>query len=319
MPGPMLGGRAHFSVSANGVLAWRPGPATEMRQLTWFDRAGRKLGTLGEPGHYASQALSPDEKSVAVCREESATNRDIWIMDVATGASRRLTFDPHDDCGPTWSPDGKRIVFFSDRRGVREIYRKRTDGAGDDELLVASQDFALQPEGWSRDGRFLSYKVATPGRNGDIFLLPLSGPREVTLRFASRRLRPCESCSALAPNGRFLAYHSDESGRVEVYVREITPQGQPGPGKWQISNGAAGLHLRWRPDGREILFFGPSALMAVDVRADGPTFRFGPPRPLGVRRASRFPRLRALGRQARRPAVPVRRARRSRPSPFASW
>ena len=288
VPGATLAGRALFSASSNGVLAWSPGPLTEVKRLTWFDRAGRKLGTLGEPGHYVSQALSPDEKSVAACRQESASNRDIWILDVASGGARRLTFDPHDDCDPAWSPDGKSIVFFSDRRGVREIYRKRTDGSGGDEVLIASQDFALQPEGWSGDGRFLSYKVAKAGRNGDIFLLPLSGPRESDpVRFLATPAN--ESFGALAPNGRFLAYHSDESGKAEVYVREVTPQGQPGPGKWQISNGAAGLHLRWRPDGREILFFGWSALMAVDVRADGPTFRFGPPRPLGIRRGEQIP------------------------------
>jgi eukaryotic-like serine/threonine-protein kinase len=288
VPGMALAGRAQFSVSSNGVLVWRPGPLTEVKQLTWFDRAGRKLGTLGEPGRYISQALSPDEKSVAACRQESASNRDIWILDAASGGARRLTFDPHDDCDPAWSPDGTRIAFFSDRRGVREIYQKRVDGSGDDELLVASQDIGLQVESWSSDGRFLSYKLSSPGSGGDILVLPLSRPREASpVRFLATPAS--ESFGALAPNGRYLAYHSDESGKVEVYVREVTPQGQPGPGKWQISNGAAGLHLRWRADGRELLFFGTSSLMAVGVQTDGPAFRFAAPRPLGIRRGEQIP------------------------------
>ena len=210
-PGTVLAGRAHFSVSTNGVLAWRPGPTTEHRQLTWFDRSGRKLGTLGEPGAYVAHALSPDEKSVAACRVESASDREIWILDVASGTPRRLTFDPHDDCNPVWSPDGSRIAFFSDRRGVREIYQKRADGSGDDELLVASEDFGLNLESWSADGRFLSYNSARPGRSNDIFLVPLSKPGEASpVPFLATQA--VEHFSALSPNGRFLAYHSDESG-----------------------------------------------------------------------------------------------------------
>ena len=289
VPGATLAGRALFSASSNGVLAWSPGPPDGGRAADMVRPGGARSW-----GPWASRATSSPRRSrptrrawprAGRSRRRTATSGS-WTSRPA--AARRLTFDPHDDCDPAWSPDGKRIAFFSDRRGVREIYQKRTDGSGDDEVLVASQDFALQAEGWSGDGRFLSYKSAKAGRNGDIFLLPLSGPRESgPVRFVATPAN--ESFSALAPNGRFLAYHSDESGKVEVYVREVTPQGQPGPGKWQISNGAAGLHLRWRPDGREILFFGSSGLMAVDVRADGSTFRFGPPRPLGIRRGEQVP------------------------------
>ena len=287
-PGTVLAGRALFSVSTNGVLAWRPGPTTEQRQLTWFDRSGRKLGTLGEPGAYVAHALSPDEKSVAACRVESASDREIWILDVASGTPRRLTFDPHDDCNPVWSPDGSRVAFFSDRRGVREIYQKRVDGSGDDELLVASEDFGRNLESWSADGRFLSYNAARPGRSNDIFLVPLSKPGEASpVPFLATPA--VEHFSALSPNGRFLAYQSDESGRAELYVREVTVQGLPGPGKWQISNGAASLYPRWRPDGRELLFFDRAGLLAASVQTDGSTFRFGVPKPLGVRRGEHVP------------------------------
>jgi hypothetical protein len=185
--GAVTGAPALFSVSANGVLAWRPGPAWERQQATWIDRSGRILGTVGGPGALPSPALSPDNKSVALCLGEGPPQRDLWIVDVASGASRRLTFDPHDDCGVAWSPDGKSIVFFSDRRGVREIYHKRVDGSGDDELLVASRDFPLHPESWSADGRFVSYNTSRTGQGHDLFLLPVSTREPAPFPFSPPR------------------------------------------------------------------------------------------------------------------------------------
>jgi Tol biopolymer transport system component len=278
--GTTTAGRAHFSVSTNGVLGWRPGPIGDVRQLTWFDRSGRKTGTVGEPGVYFGLALSPDEKTVAVCRYESSTNREIWLLDAKSGASRRLTFDPHDDCGPIWSPDGTWIAFFSDRRGVRELYRKRADGSGEDELLLASKDFPLHVEDWSADGRFLSYNSPRPGHGLDLFLLPLTPPGEASpIPFLATPAM--ETGSRLAPSGRWMAYMSNETGVMEVYVREVSPQGRPGPGKWQISHDR-GYTPRWRPDGKELFFFERSTPMAVDVKTDGPRFEAGVPKALGI-------------------------------------
>ena len=257
--GTVSGGPASFSVSANGVLAWSPA-LPELKQMTWFDRAGQKLGTVGEPGPYFGPYLSPDEKTVAVSRVESAANRDIWLIDTASGASRRLTFDPHDEAGPTWSPDGKRIIFFSDRRGVREIYQRAADGTGAEELLLASTDFGLHPEDWSADGRFLSYNSAKPGGSHDLFVLPLSkeGPA-VPIPFLATPAM--ESASVISPNGRYMAYHSNESGTMQVYVRELTPEGRAGPGKWQVSKPRPfAAWPRWRSDGRELFYAaGPAA------------------------------------------------------------
>ena len=116
----------------------------EPEQLTWFDRSGRKLGTLGEPARVLRPGAVARREEPGRLPDGPVTNmnnrRDIWTLDVARGTSRRLTFDPADDCGPAWSPDGSRIAFFSDRRGVREIYRKPANGSGDDELLLASKD-----------------------------------------------------------------------------------------------------------------------------------------------------------------------------------
>ena len=220
---------------------------------------------------------------MAVCRTESATNRDIWIVDAGSGTSRRLTFDPHDDCAPAWSPDGRRIAFFSDRRGVREIYEKRSDGSGDDELMVASQDFPLHIEDWSTDGRFLVLNSPRPLTRLDLFLVPLEPPGE-------RKPIPFQATEALehrgkiSPNGRWIVYCATGPQRPEIYVRDLTPQGQPGAGKWQLSN-AGGWVTRWRRDGKEILYASKatgSPLMSVPVRTDGPIFEPGVPTSLGV-------------------------------------
>jgi Tol biopolymer transport system component len=283
--GLVPGGAASFSTSTDGVLAWLPEPRDEV-QLTWFDREGRKLGTIGEPAVMFLMDLSPDEKTVAVCRGSYGTARDIWLVDTATGADRRLTFDPHDDCGATFSPDGKRVVFFSERRGVRELFVKATDGSGDEQPLVASSEGGLSPEDWSADGRFVSGNVARPGQSQDIFVVttPAAGEARLVSFVATPGM---ERESTFAPNGRYLAYQSNEStapgdkGVMNVFVREVLESGMPGPGKWQVSQ-PRGIMSRWRPDGRELFYFDPPRLMAVDVQIDGATFVAGKPRPLGV-------------------------------------
>jgi Tol biopolymer transport system component len=281
---------ATYSVSENGVLVWRKGLSREPEQLTWYDRSGRKLGTLGGRAKSFSFALSPDEKSVVVCRTDPLTNtlnkRDLWILEVAGGSSRRLTFDPTDECNPVWSPDGSRIAFFSDRRGTREIYQKAANGSGDAELLLAAQQqeghdpVGMGTEDWSADGRFIVYNFVPmgPTHRNDLFLLPMSpgAERKPILFLGTEAL---EWMGAIAPNGRWIAYLSDESGTNEVYVRDLSPRGEPGPGKWQVSAGGAG-GPRWRPDGKELFYTSGATMMAVAVKPDGPSFQAGTPRAL---------------------------------------
>jgi hypothetical protein len=127
-----------YSVSSNGVLAWEPA-ASHIVQLTWFNRSGRKLSTLGGPAPYWSPALALDETRLAVSRRDEQTGtRDLWIFNLVNGAHRRLTFDPADENNPTWSPDGSRIAFSSNRTGTHEIYQKLANGSGGDEFLLAS-------------------------------------------------------------------------------------------------------------------------------------------------------------------------------------
>jgi Tol biopolymer transport system component len=282
---------AIYSVSTNGVLAWRPRstPLLESKQLTWFDRSGEKLGTLGEPAVYFAPALSPDERSVAVCRMDPVPSpinqRDIYIFDVVRGTSpRRLTFDPSDDCGPVWSPDGTRIAFFSDRRGTREIYQKAANGSGDDELLLASKDqeghdpLGMSTEDWSADGRFIVYNASIGTHFNDLFLLPMSlaGKRKPITFLATDS---AEMMGVVAPNGRWMAYRSDYGGRGEIYVSDLSPRGERGPGKWQVSTGG-GWQPRWRRDGKELFYSAGSTIMAVAVKPDAASFEAATPRPL---------------------------------------
>ena len=285
-PGP----RAIYSVSANGVLAWRPRSTLtqEPKQLTWFDRSGKKLGTLGKPAVYFAPTLSPDGKSLAVCRTDPATNttpkRDLLIFDVERGTSRMLTFDPADDCGPAWSPDGSRISFFSDRRGVREIYQKAANGSGDDELLLAAKDqechdpLGMSTDDWSADGRFLVYNCTMGTHFNDLFLLPMS-PAGKGKPITFLATAAAEFMGAIAPNGRWMAYRSDLGGRGEVYVSDLSPRGERGPGKWQVSTGG-GWQPRWRRDGKELFYTDGATIMAAAVKPDAPSFEAAAARPL---------------------------------------
>jgi Tol biopolymer transport system component len=279
LPAPM----ASYSVSANGVLAWRTTSSREPEQLTWFDRSGRKLGTLGERAKYFGFTLSPDEKSLALCRTDPVTSgnnrRDIWTLDVARGTSQRLTLDPADECSPAWSPDGSRIAFFSNRRGVREIYEKAANGSGDDELLLASKEEPLNLEDWSADGRFLVYNSPVRGGNkNDLFLLPLSsGLERKPIPFLGTEA--LEHMAAIAPNGRWIAYRSADSGPGEIYVSSLLADGRRGPGKWQVSAGG-GQEPRWRRDGKELLYVAGSTIMAVAVKPDAISFEAGTPQAL---------------------------------------
>ncbi len=274
--GPFSGGNAFFSASDNGVVAWRPGPLWAELQLVWFDRSGTRLGTLGEPAAYFRPTLSPDGKSVAVCRSEGDV-RNLWIFDAARGSSRRLTFDAADNCGPAWSPDGERLAFFSNRRGIREVYEKRVDGSGEDELVLASSDVSLHVEDWSHDGKFLVYNSAGPKNPSDLFLLPMSGAMRKPIAFLAGDA--VEQGGTISPNGRWIAYSSNETGRIEVYVKGVSPEGVAGQGKWQVSRDG-GVAPRWRSDGKELVYVKGSTIVAVDVKPDGSSFEAGVPRAL---------------------------------------
>jgi serine/threonine protein kinase/Tol biopolymer transport system component len=258
-----------FSVSAQGVIAYRSFEASS-RQLVWFDRSGKELGSVGAADALmVGPNLSPDGRRAAVGLQVQS-NTDVWILDEAR--ARRLTFDAGVDQFPVWSPDGTQVAFDSLRKGTRDLYVKPSDGAGSDELIVESP-IGKSPVHWSSDGRFLLYWVADPKTLGDLWVLPMLGERKP---FVFLNTPGDERAGQFSPNGRWVAYHSSESGRLEIYVRPF-----PGPGgQWLISSGG-GVQPRWSRDGRELYYIAPGGtLMVVPVVERGGAIEPGPPAPL---------------------------------------
>jgi Tol biopolymer transport system component len=260
-----------FSASMTGLILYRGG-TTSRRQLTWFDRMGRSVGTLGgvDDGEMIAPDLSRDGRRVAVTRSEQG-NTDVWLKDALRVT--RFTLSQDIDRFAIWSPDGSRVAFTSNRKGPFNIYLKDASGAGDDELLVESPRLKT-PNSWSSDGRFLLFQVSDdPDTSYDLWVLPLFGDRKPFV-FLNQPYE--ERTGQFSPDGHWVAYVSNESGRHEIYVRPF-----PGPGgQWQIST-TGGIQPRWSQDGKELFYIAPDAnLVAVPIAVDGPTLNPGRPIPL---------------------------------------
>ena len=269
-----LSSTAGWSVAAPGLLAYRPGTVRQ-RQLTWVDRSGTVQGTVGEPETgLIHPRVSPDGRRVAVSRTVGGNN-DLWLLDGARMS--RLTFDPALDVAPIWSPDGTRIAFMSQRTGAGDIYQTHTNGSGGDERIVASAP-AMTPSSWSPDGRFLLYISLDPQTYTDLWVVPMAGDHTPSV-FLQTPFR--EAYCAFSPDGRWVAYQSNESGRMEIYVRPFLPPGRPSSaavapapaaaGQWQVST-AGGIIPAWRPDGKELYYLNPAGdMMAVPITVVGAT------------------------------------------------
>ena len=250
-----------FSVSATGVLAY-PAAATSLSELTWFDRAGNRIGTLGEPAGYNTVNLSPDGSRAAISLRGADGNVDIWLVDVARRVRTRFTFDPSPQAQGVWSPDGNRLVFDTARStGQNALVVKAADGSGAEDVIDASPRVKFA-NSWSPDGQFVLYGTAltTPRTGSDVWVVPLSNDRKpypvVQTSFNEGRAQ-------FAPDGRWIAYQSNESARNEVYVAPFPASG----GKWQVST-AGGDSPRWRRDGKELFYIGADGmLMAAAVNS----------------------------------------------------
>lgn len=277
--------RGSFSVSENGVLVFRIGGGA-VNQPVWFDRSGKQIGSLGEPGIYFNLGLSPlDEKQAAVDVTDTQTGtNDIWLFDLArTGVSSRFTTDPGNDSSPLWSPDGSRLVFASNRGGGWTFYVKLASGGGKEEALLSSPE-AKVPDDWSRDGQFIIYESVALKTKWDLWLLPMTGDRKpsplVQTDFNERQAQ-------FSPDGKYIAYTSDKSGTPAVYVQTFPLSGN----EVRISTGI-GAQPRWRRDGRELFYIaGDRKLMVVDVKP-GPTFEVSLPKPLFDTRVLTFTEFR---------------------------
>ena len=266
-------GSGFFSASGNGILVYRSNAAGNAR-LGWLDRRGKSLAVSGDPHTFRDLALSPDGTRVAAVRID-LSNWDIWLTAFPGGADTRLTFDPARDRSPVWSPDSKRIAFTSDRAGKFDLYQHASNGAGQDELLFNSDNIKV-PTDWSRDGRYLLYWDQDPKTKRDLWVLPMDGASSERKPVPFLRTDFDEDYGRFSPDVHWIAYESNESGRLEIYVRPF-PAAQGGGGKWMVSHGG-GTQPRWRGDGKEVFYLAPDGgVMAVPVSTKGAAFEVGTP------------------------------------------
>jgi Tol biopolymer transport system component len=267
------------SASDQGVLAYQSLGAGKT-QLVWFDREGKKLGVAGALGDYSDLALSPDDKRLAFFQVDPDTgNADVWLMDLASGAPSRFTFDMAVDFTPIWSPDGARIVFASLREGAPNLFQKMANGSGQEDPLYKSP-LAKLPSDWSTDGRFLLCGTVDPKTRYDLWVLSIAGDHKWEVFWQTPAN---ESRAMFSPNGRWVVYESDESGKKEIYVQSFPASGA----KWQISV-SGGSQPRWRRDGKELFYLGGDRkVTAVDVNTEAPTFAHGTPKALFETRISK--------------------------------
>jgi eukaryotic-like serine/threonine-protein kinase len=247
---------AAFSVSQTGVVAFQT--AAQLSRLAWLDRAGKELGTLGQPAAMKGVRIAPDGGKAAVAIEDRRTGTsNIWVFDMARGVSTRLHAGPADENHPVWSFDASRVFYRSDRKGPPDIYEIAL-GAPGSEREVLAREGVQEPEDVSRDGRLLAFTNTFLASAPEIWLLPLSGDRK-PVRWLQTSF--AEGHPRFSPDGRWIAYESDESGDPEVYVA-LTEGG----GEKQRLSTAGGRLPRWRRDGREMYYVAPDGfLMAVPI------------------------------------------------------
>jgi Tol biopolymer transport system component len=219
---------------------------------------------VGEPDVYSNVELAPNGKSVAVDKNDIGNqNTDVWIYDLQGGSAKRMTFDAAIDAMPVWSPDGKRVVFSSSRKQTFDLYLKATDGAQEERAIEAAPAWDKYPSSWSRDGKYILYT-----REMELWFLILPDLRDQLF------LKPPSAIKngQFSPDGKWVAYASNESGKWEIYVTSF-PEAH---GKWQVSNGG-GDQPRWRGDGRELFYLAPDGkIVAVPVK-EGASFSSGAP------------------------------------------
>jgi len=261
------------SVSENGTLTYTDSSRSETRTLVWRDREGNLIEALGQPQDAMRwPSLSPDGLRVAVISSESG-NQDVWVHDLVRSTKTRLTFNSTTNVQPVWSPSGRDLLYESRQGRASRIETKPADGTGEAVVLVESARILPNPA-WSPDGRYVVYQDNNPEGANDIHYLELQsdGTPSEPVAFLSTPAR--ERVPKVSPNGRFLAYLSNESGRDEVYVRPFPS----GAGRWQVSVDG-GTQPLWSRDGSELFFVHDGALFTVAVGVE-PTLTLGQPQRL---------------------------------------
>ena len=265
-----------FSVSDNGGLAYYSSYASrgiQTTELVWLDRTGKKLGSVAGPAECQDFDLSHDERqAVLECLDPRNRQADLWLTDLVRGTSSRFTSDPMWECCPVWSSNGGYIIFTPNGQGVDELYKKPVGGMGEEELLLKSGGLNWSND-MSWDGRFLIYGHQDfNSAYSELWVLPLSGDRK-PFPFLQRKFNDLEG--EFSPNAKWIAYASDESGKLEVYVQPFPKSGA----KWMVST-KGGRLPKWRKDGKELFYLSEdSKLMAVNIKYES-AFEASPPKAL---------------------------------------
>lgn len=256
-------GWADFSASENGVLAYMTEfPKT---RLVWLDRSGRETAQIGAPGDYGQVRLSPDGQRAALRINDPRTiSGDLWIQDLARDTRTRFVSGASDDSDPAWSPDGRRLTYFSCCEDESTLHIKDSGDTGKGQLPIRDQRF-ISPLDWSRDGQFIIYQKD----QSELWVLPLSGDGKP---YAFIQTQSSDPSARFSPDGRWVAFVSEETGRQEVYVTRFDKPGE----KWRISTDGGNLP-RWRRDGRELFYLMTGGkVMAVQIKP-GTEFVAGSP------------------------------------------
>ena len=254
---------SRYSISRNGVLAYRSVSATGLSQMGWISRNGSRLGAVGEAGRYVQMMLSPSGRKLAIQRHEEGVNEDLWLLDLSTNVFSGLVTNPREDVSPAWSPNESRLVFSSRRTGTLTLFQKDLITDKEEQLLKNPPQKDVYVDDWSADGHFVTIRSFP---EGDLYALSIP---EHDLRLIAKPRYGLDQ-SHVSPDGKWIAYHANESGRYEIYVARF-PEFTD---KQQISR-AGGLEPLWRSDGKELFYLDfDGRVMALSVTT-GLTFEVG--------------------------------------------
>jgi Tol biopolymer transport system component len=261
--------RGAFWASDAGLLIYFSSPQTARRPIVWVSRDGKQAQAAPDDTVFAV-SIAPGAERIAFERVETTAaggraNRDIWIRELARGIMTRLTFDPARDVKPRWSPDGKQVAFSSDREGgVYQLYVKDASGSGQEQRVTEGPNYKILID-WTKDGKYLLFREQNPVTDRDLMAVPLDGDRKPFPVVSTPFL---ESTGAVSPDGRWVAYASNDSGRNEIYIQTFPASGVNGPkGRWQVSSGG-GYDVKWKGDGKELYFESlDGKMMAAAIQA----------------------------------------------------
>ncbi len=264
---------ASFSVAGNGTIVYNSSGSSALSALTWYDRTGKELGQVGEPGVLANPTISPDGKRTTVdITDLKANNVDVWLEDFDRKTSSRFTFDPAEEVAGVWSRDGNILAYRSVTTAGGEIRLKKATGLEQNKLLfpLNSEDDII-PNSWSTDDRQILCSLQPAEGGSDLVLIDASSGKETPFLMS----KASETNGQISPDGKWVAYASNESGDWEIYVTTF-PNAE---GKWQVSRGG-GTEPRWRGDGKEIYYIDPKGILTAVPASTGGTFSAGTPSPL---------------------------------------